>query len=250
VLVDCLLAADHVTTAWEMELLVQSLTKAFGLGAATWLVYLGLEPAVRRQWPQVLVGASRLLHGQLRDPRVGRDLLVGTLAGTAFFVAESVAGSLRGFPAAFSVIALGGLSDAMLLPVEAATYEIVATIMAVFLLAMLRRLVRHELPAAAIMVALLAITAWGSPYYIAVQVVFYSLFFFLVLEAGALAAAAFAWSWQVLADAPLATDLDGAGGPATLVAVGSVLALAAWGAWHARRSPARAAVSASAATAA
>jgi serine/threonine-protein kinase len=44
--------------------------------------YLALEPTVRRRWPWRLVASGRLLDCRLRDPLVGRDLLVGLAAGT------------------------------------------------------------------------------------------------------------------------------------------------------------------------
>jgi serine/threonine-protein kinase len=45
------------------------------------VMYLALEPYVRRRWPDVLISWSRLLSGRFRDPLVGRDLLVGAAAG-------------------------------------------------------------------------------------------------------------------------------------------------------------------------
>jgi serine/threonine-protein kinase len=50
-------------------------------GAILWLVYLALEPYVRRYSPDMLMSWSRLISGRFRDPRVGRDLLVGIGAG-------------------------------------------------------------------------------------------------------------------------------------------------------------------------
>ncbi len=46
-----------------------------------WFAYVALEPYVRRVWPRVLVSWARLLTGRLRDPLVGRDLLVGVALG-------------------------------------------------------------------------------------------------------------------------------------------------------------------------
>ena len=43
--------------------------------------YLALEPDVRRTWPRVLVTWSRAVSGKLRDPLVGRDIVVATIAG-------------------------------------------------------------------------------------------------------------------------------------------------------------------------
>ena len=47
----------------------------------TWLFYLGLEPFVRKLRPEILISWTRLLGGQLRDPRVGRDVLIGVALG-------------------------------------------------------------------------------------------------------------------------------------------------------------------------
>ena len=47
------------------------------------LSYLAMEPAVRRRWPWRITAWNRLLDGRLRDPMVGRDLLIGLALGTA-----------------------------------------------------------------------------------------------------------------------------------------------------------------------
>jgi hypothetical protein len=47
-----------------------------------WLLYMAFEPYVRRFWPQLVIGWTRLLSGRVRDPLVGRDVLVGVAAGT------------------------------------------------------------------------------------------------------------------------------------------------------------------------
>ncbi len=44
-----------------------------------WLLYIALEPLARRYWPWTLVTWTRLLMGRLRDPQIGRDILVGGL---------------------------------------------------------------------------------------------------------------------------------------------------------------------------
>jgi hypothetical protein len=43
---------------------------------------MAFEPYVRRFWPQLLIGWTRLLSGRVRDPLVGRDILVGVAGGT------------------------------------------------------------------------------------------------------------------------------------------------------------------------
>ena len=51
--------------------------------ALVWVGYMAIEPFVRRTWPKLLVSWQRLLGGRLRDPLVGRDVLLGGLAGVA-----------------------------------------------------------------------------------------------------------------------------------------------------------------------
>lgn len=53
------------------------------MGEALWegflagVLYLALEPYVRRRMPELLVGWARLLEGRVSDPKVGRDILLG-----------------------------------------------------------------------------------------------------------------------------------------------------------------------------
>ena len=52
--------------------------------AFAWLVYVGLAPYAQRMWPAMLVSWTRLWAGRVRDPRVGRDVLAGLVAGIAW----------------------------------------------------------------------------------------------------------------------------------------------------------------------
>ena len=60
----------------------------------TWLLYVAIEPFVRKLHPNSLVSWSRLLAGRVSDPAVGRDVLFGltlfALQGLAFVVAARV----------------------------------------------------------------------------------------------------------------------------------------------------------------
>jgi serine/threonine-protein kinase len=51
------------------------------ISGITWLLYLAIEPWVRRKWPHAIISWSRLLTGQVRDSLVGRDLLFGIAFG-------------------------------------------------------------------------------------------------------------------------------------------------------------------------
>jgi hypothetical protein len=48
-----------------------------------WVMYVALEPYLRRLWPRVLVSWARLTTGRNRDPIIGRDILVGFVFAAA-----------------------------------------------------------------------------------------------------------------------------------------------------------------------
>ena len=76
-----LLRDSHVAGPLELDLLLSELAGSLLLAAVAWLAYMALEPQVRRTWPRTLVGWTRALSGQFRDPIVGRDLLWGAALG-------------------------------------------------------------------------------------------------------------------------------------------------------------------------
>jgi serine/threonine-protein kinase len=77
------LLPDHVDHFGEEYFLIAKLL-AWGLYwcASAAVLYLAFEPTVRRRSPESLIGWNRLMAGRVGDPLVGRDLLVGVVAGT------------------------------------------------------------------------------------------------------------------------------------------------------------------------
>jgi hypothetical protein len=71
----------HVPTLGESYQFVCSFAIWLWMAAWFWLMYIALEPFMRRHSPDLLIGWSRLLAGNFRDPLVGRDLLAGCVAG-------------------------------------------------------------------------------------------------------------------------------------------------------------------------
>src|SRR5580700_8145546 len=53
-------------------------------GSTVWVLYLAIEPYVRRYWPQAIISWTRVLSGRWRDPLVGRDVLYGAVLGVLF----------------------------------------------------------------------------------------------------------------------------------------------------------------------
>jgi hypothetical protein len=69
--------------------------------AILWLMYMALEPYVRRYSADILMSWSRLLSGRMRDPRVGRDILVGIVAGLSIatlVIAVALLPAMLGYP--------------------------------------------------------------------------------------------------------------------------------------------------------
>jgi serine/threonine-protein kinase len=65
----------------EFNLFFLHLSTAVFFSSFLWLLYVALEPFVRRRWPGWIISWSRLLTGDYRDPLVGRDILLGAVIG-------------------------------------------------------------------------------------------------------------------------------------------------------------------------
>jgi serine/threonine-protein kinase len=81
----------------ELHLFASGFYRTLRMGFTGWLYYLALEPYVRRFWPDTLITWSRIQSGRFLDPLVGRDILFGVTAGVllpALFSALSVGSHL------------------------------------------------------------------------------------------------------------------------------------------------------------
>ncbi len=82
-----LLESHHTGQAGdEFGMLVRATGLALFVSAALWLLYIGLEPFVRRYTPEGIISWSRLLAGRWQDPLVGRDFVLGAVVGTGLTV--------------------------------------------------------------------------------------------------------------------------------------------------------------------
>ena len=111
-----LLAASHVPVlADEWRIVTLHLAMALFSGMQLGLAYLAAEPYVRKEWPQLLVTFLRLLNGRVRDPIVGRDLLIGFSSGVFIVLAGGaveLAGELAGQgPSLTNIPPISGLSS-------------------------------------------------------------------------------------------------------------------------------------------
>jgi serine/threonine-protein kinase len=72
---------SHVSGLEEVDRMFATFGNALFWCAVMYVMYLALEPYVRRTWPRILITWSRLVGGDVRDPLVGRDLILGSVAG-------------------------------------------------------------------------------------------------------------------------------------------------------------------------
>ncbi len=73
--------AHHTPTSDEIGTILNGVQDSLFAAAFFWVVYLAIEPFVRRRSPHRIISWSRLLSGDFRDPLVGRDVLIGALFG-------------------------------------------------------------------------------------------------------------------------------------------------------------------------
>jgi hypothetical protein len=80
------LVASHVPTLFELYLLVMGLSWAAFQAGFVGLLYLAVEPYIRRNWPDALISWVRVIGGRFRDPLVASHVLVGLCAGLVFIL--------------------------------------------------------------------------------------------------------------------------------------------------------------------
>ncbi|MGH9868828.1 MAG: serine/threonine-protein kinase [Candidatus Polarisedimenticolia bacterium] len=86
-----ILRAHHTSSLTsEWSLFIWGTAFGLFLGGVTWMLYLALEPFVRKKWPDSIISWTRLLAGWWRDPRIGRDALIGTAFGLVMAVTDRV----------------------------------------------------------------------------------------------------------------------------------------------------------------
>lgn len=81
-----LLDAHHTWTLDEFSLFIEHMKSALFQAVFLWVLYVALEPYVRRRLPEGIIGWTRLLAGDFRDPLVGRDMLIGSVLGVALII--------------------------------------------------------------------------------------------------------------------------------------------------------------------
>jgi len=114
-----LFAAGGMSNALEtgdLQVFIKGPPLVLFVPAFVWLLYVALEPHIRRVWPDTMFGWSRLLAGRVRDPLVGRDVLVGVLVAIGnglIFALHTMLRRWSGRPPQFPTGADGNPFDGM-----------------------------------------------------------------------------------------------------------------------------------------
>lgn len=74
----------HFVPLFKTDPLDMALSTSLYIAGLCWLLYISLEPYVRRLWPQTIISWTRLVSGRVRDPLVGRDILFGVILGLSW----------------------------------------------------------------------------------------------------------------------------------------------------------------------
>jgi serine/threonine protein kinase len=157
----CLFRSHFVLTMDAVGLLILALSTGLFVSAFIWMLYLALEPYVRRNWPQTIISWTRFLSGHFQDALVGRDLLFGVILGICWgFVFELgslflIGAGARPFLASSEF--LQGTRETVAVCLSSIVNSIQTTFVFFFLIVLLRVLVKNRWLAASIFVLLFTV---------------------------------------------------------------------------------------------
>jgi hypothetical protein len=235
------LCRSHFATfSITLGLLMIAISTALFISGVTWMMYLALEPWVRRHWPKTIISWSRLLSGGVRDPLVGRDILFGVILGVVWILIFQIRYipmmRMGASPALFSTDALMGGRVALGAWLQQWPQSIQTTLVFFFVLFGLKVLLRKEWIAGIVLVAMFALPRGFSSTYrsveIPAQILVYGIAVLIVLRFGFIPLACAIFTINLLANVPISADLSVWYMPTSIVAMLSVVALAAWGFYH------------------
>ena len=75
------ITAHHVPTRDYLPIVFRALGGSLTIGVLGATLYMGVEPFIRRRWPESLISWTRVLSGRIRDPLVGGHVAIGAAVG-------------------------------------------------------------------------------------------------------------------------------------------------------------------------
>jgi predicted Ser/Thr protein kinase len=232
--------------------LVLAISAGLLWGGTMWMLYLAIEPWIRRNWPQAIISWSRLISGQLRDAVVGRDILFGVGFGALWIVIfelTSIPLSRMGAspPLTSTTFLLGG-RHAFGRILWQVPFSIFGTLQFFFLLMGLKVLVESlfrrmhlkvshtDWIAAPFFVALLVGLRSLQSTHLAVELpaflLIYAVLALIVVRFGLVTLAVGAFTVDTFLNVPFTADFSEWYAPSTALALLILVALAGWGFYH------------------
>jgi serine/threonine-protein kinase len=159
--------AHHIPTLGELSIVIMMCGWALFASALVWLMYVALEPHVRKRWPTSLVSWSRVWGGEILDPVVGRDVLLGVVTAVLWTVIADLGNLLPGWmgktPTApdsqLDYVILGGIHYTIGDILLNLTLYIFGSLAMFFIFFVVRLLLRNQWVAVAAIVALFGLPA-------------------------------------------------------------------------------------------
>ncbi|MFN7996127.1 MAG: serine/threonine-protein kinase [Bryobacteraceae bacterium] len=227
--------AHHVPWPGENWLFITAVAGALFTGIQLWVGYIALEPFIRRHWPKTIITWTRAVSGGLRDPLVGRDILVGLLVGVVYdlVIVASMAAARRlgdGPSLNANLSALVGFPQFTQAYLSHVVQGLTAGLIFFFLLFLLRVILRREWVAGVAFVALFAgirgLSADHPAVDTTVYFVIYGILVALMLRYGFLAVAVCVFVTDLVNSLAWTTDFGAWYGTASLLTVLSVIGIA------------------------
>jgi serine/threonine-protein kinase len=155
--VSWIFAEHHVATLWELGLFAMFVGFALFAGGLLWVVYVAVEPYVRRRWPHTLITWTRLLSGEFRDPLVGRDILIGCAGGIALNLQRNGRAVLTTDVFPDIPLALNGLNGWIAQLFSIGVLSMFIALFSLFLIFAFRLITRSDKAAMAVVVLILSV---------------------------------------------------------------------------------------------
>ncbi len=232
--------ASHVATFAELGIFIVSLGNILFTGGLVWVLYIALEPFVRRRWPESLVSWSRLIAGRVRDPLVGRHMLYGAALGVGVVLLDELGNLVPTFfgeagpkPSGTDLDTLMGTRRVLGEVFFSLREVILMPMILLFLLVLLRVVLRNSWIALAAFVAIFALLGFTDGTFVVfgilVSIVIWTAFGLCLMRFG-LVAFMSAWLINLLSSQSLTLDLTTwyAGNTLTMLAAGVAFIVAAF----------------------
>jgi serine/threonine-protein kinase len=153
-------AAAHIFGDQELSNIWRILGVAASNAVPVFVIYLALEPWVRRSWPQTLIPWSRFTTKGIRDPLVGRDLVCGAAFGAVFTVLNLAAQG--GQPWQPTLDPIGGVRPFLWFLGNVVTSSLVDPAQYLFLIFLCRVILRRQWAATAAFLVIMAVLIGGG----------------------------------------------------------------------------------------